>query len=244
MNAPWAALPFEIAAGSVPGRAHARAGRPNQDAYAVTARGPCLAAVVADGCGSGARSEVGAVIGARLVAEAALTLLEAGAAPDAEELWEEVRGELLGVLGRVARAMGPDLGAVVADCFLFTVLAVAVSGERAAVVGAGDGVYAVGGELRQIGPFPGNAPPYLGYGLLGDGPRFTVHRALRAEELAPALIGTDGAADLGALSSFWTERHHFENRDALRRTLHRAGRETGLLEDDTTLVVIGRRELT
>jgi len=58
--------PFDIAAASVIGREHARAGRNNQDALSLLAQGEVLAAVVADGCGSGAHSEVGAQIAQRI----------------------------------------------------------------------------------------------------------------------------------------------------------------------------------
>jgi hypothetical protein len=144
---------FEIAAGSVAGRAHVRSGRPNQDAYAFRSRGHCLVALVADGCGSGA----------------------------------------------------------------------------------------LPGERLRLGPFPGNAPPYLGYGLLGDGPRFAVHRALPAADLGAVLLGTDGAAELsGPLSRLSEDDRCFRNRDAIRRRLTLLDRESAL-EDDTTVVVIRRR---
>ena len=63
---------FEIAGGSVAGRSHVLAGKGNQDAYHWSVEERSLVAVVCDGCGSGAESEVGAALGARLlVAEAA-----------------------------------------------------------------------------------------------------------------------------------------------------------------------------
>jgi hypothetical protein len=262
---------FEIAAGSIPGRSHVLAGKGNQDAFAFRVTKNALFAVVCDGCGSSTHSEVGAAIGARVVVEAGLAALGRGAAVDDEATWEAVRRESLVSLGATARAMGGKMEDVVSEYLLFTVIGVAVAGGRAAIVGIGDGFFATPGERVRIGPFAGNAPPYLGYGLLGEGPRFAMHRALDADALDAVLVGTDGAADmdelvgkpipgaegarLGPMSQFWTDDKYFRNRDAIRRALslvnrevqrpvwseRRVVREAGLLEDDTTILVIRRR---
>lgn len=268
-------LSFDIACGTITGRSHALAGKPNQDAHAVRWSGPALVAVVCDGCGSGARSEVGAALGARLVTASALARIEAGAPADAPDLWDGVRADVLAELGRLARAMGGRLSETVSEYLLFTIVGLAVGNGRACVLSLGDGLFAVDGEITRLGPFARNEPPYLAYGLLPgrDGEaRFTLHRSLSANAFDTALLGTDGAIDLadstahrlpgsdegetvGPLSQLWSEDSYFNNRDALRRRLarinrdavrpiwseRRIAREAGLLEDDTTLVVLRRR---
>jgi len=264
---------FEVAAGSVAGRSHVLAGKPNQDAFAFRKEKDGLACVVCDGCGSGAHNEVGASIGARVVVEQVLSEIEGGANLDSAATWERLRERVLFVLSGLARAMGVTTSKEAAEFFLFTVVGLAVSRERAYVFGIGDGLFAFGREIVKLGPFPGNAPPYLGYGLFGEGPRFSVFRALDVSALDSALIGTDGAADYvdleGAprpggrgqlvppIASFWAEDRYFQNEDALRRTLslinrevtrplwaeRRLEKEAGLLEDDTTILVLRRRKL-
>ncbi|XXX80310.1 protein phosphatase 2C domain-containing protein [Sorangium sp. So ce134] len=230
--------PFEVAGGTVTGTDHLAVGRPNQDAYAFRAEGGCLAAVVCDGCGSGARSEVGAALGARLVTDQVLGALRRGGDLESPETWEEVRRGALAPLRAVAGGMGGSLAEVVSTYFLFTVVGLAVSGDRACAFSLGDGLIALGDELLRLGPFPRNEPPYLAYGLLdrppgGEAPRFTVHRALPSSALQTALLGTDGAIDLlessrripggggevGPLSSFWEDDRYFRNPDAVRRRL-------------------------
>ena len=154
--------------------------------------------------------------------------------------------------------------------FLFTVVGVALAGEHGCVFAAGDGVFAINGEVARLGPFPGNEPPYLGYGLLGRPAELRALRSFPAEGLRSVLIGTDGAADLddlaarplpggggevGSLCQFWKDDRHFQNRDSIRRRLalvnrevirpvwadHRLVREPGHLGDDATLVVIRRK---
>src|SRR5689334_7639642 len=122
-------IDWEIAGGSVPGRSHVRAGKPNQDAYSFRIDGRRLAAVVCDGCGSGARNEVGAALGARLVVEAVMRRMGEGTMVTVPELWEGVRGDVLGALGAMAGALGGRLAEVVSEFFLFTVLGIAIDGE-------------------------------------------------------------------------------------------------------------------
>ena len=100
--------------------------------------------------------------------------------------------------------------------------------------------------------------------------RFQIPAVFPADELQTLLIGTDGALDLinakdktvpgsaeqaGPISQFWEKDIFFRNPDALRRWLALLNREvrrldgspavlnrqSGLLRDDTTLVVMRRR---
>lgn len=257
---------FEFAAGSVVGRSHALTGKANQDAFALRTGSNGICGVVCDGCGSGKRSEVGAAMGARIIVEQAVVEMDAGSAIDDEATWERIRSRTLEALGHVLQAMGEPRARIVTEYFLFTIVGIAISTERAVIFGIGDGIFAVGDDIVRIGPFEGNAPPYLGYGLLGEGPRFSLHRAFGVNELQSALVGTDGAADYESLSTvgrrevpplkaFWQEDRYFRNEDALRRALwlcnrevtkplwneRRIVKEPGLLEDDTTILVVRRK---
>jgi hypothetical protein len=230
---------LEIAAGSVTGRAHARAGRCNQDAFAWASAEDVTVAVVCDGCSSGVHSEVGAQLGARLVVGALLRHLARGAEPPCgfEALLELVRLDVLAQLRLLAGAMGGSFSRTIADYFLFTVLGAAVGRERAWVFGLGDGLAVINGERLELGPYPGNQPPYLAYALLdGDAHGLGVQtlREVASGERVALLLGTDGALDLeaaaqrrvpgreelvGPLSSFWTSERYFRNPDAVRRRL-------------------------
>ena len=240
---------FEIAGGSVSGRSHLLAGKGNQDAYHWSVEERSLVAVVCDGCGSGAQSEVGAAIGARLVVAEATRAIALGGAVDSAALWEQVRANVLARLSDLVAAMGGKRSRLVAEMFLFTVVGLAAAADRAVIFAAGDGLFAVGDDVERLGPFSRNEPPYLGYGLLEadplgpSSPRILVHRALSTSELDTVLLGTDGAADLpdlasralpggggegesvGPLRRFWEEDTHFTNRDAVRRRLARINRE-------------------
>jgi len=259
---------YEIAGGSVAGRSHAVRGLGNQDAHAWIRRGEILVAAVCDGCGSSPHSEVGARLGARLCTALLAGRLAEGAELDDPALWGALRDDVLARLRELAGAMGGRLGDVVTEHFLFTVVGLAFVGERGCAFAAGDGIVAVDGQVTRLGPFPGNEPPYLAYGLTSEGgPGFSVVQSFTGAR--SALIGSDGAADLadlsardlpgggtvGPLSQLWEDDACFDNRDALRRRLalvnrevtrplwieRRIERRAGLLEDDTTVVVVRRR---
>lgn len=234
---------FEIAGGSVTGRAHVAAGRNNQDAFCWASDADGLVAVVCDGCGGGPRSEVGAQIGSRLVVQAAGRLLRSGL--DTPELLGQVRQDVLASLGRLAREMSVDAASfsrTVADHFLFTIVGVLVTSRGATTFSLGDGLLVINGERTQLGPFPNNEPPYLGYALLPGGLgrgaseqlSFKVNRSMAASEVQWLALGTDGAIELevtaerpiqgrdevvGPLSQFWSDNRFFKNPDMVRRRL-------------------------
>src|SRR5437016_13422354 len=87
------------AAAAVLGARHLRAARNGQDSAAAWRGDGAAAVVVCDGCGSGASSEVGARLGARLVIGALATRLAAGERPSA--VWEGVRADVVGVLAQL-----------------------------------------------------------------------------------------------------------------------------------------------
>jgi hypothetical protein len=245
---------IEIAGGSVAGRAHVRLGRGSQDAMAWRA-GERAIAVVCDGCSGGARSEVGAAIGARLWVAALAQRLDAGLDLDDEALWDGARDAVVARLDELAGAMHGPPAEKVSTHFLFTSVIAVWTDRQLAVRAIGDGAFAIDGELCALGPFDDNAPPYVGYAMLGEAPAWSASVRLATAERV--LIATDGAlaaalGDLGALAQIdrW-----FANPDALRRHLAVVNREELVwdaergaierrgapLDDDATIVVMRRR---
>ncbi len=262
---------FEVAGGSVIGRDHLRSGRNNQDAYFGICSETCAIAVVCDGCGSCAHSEVGAKIGARLVVEAIASRAEKTAIGDS--FWQQVQQDLLEKLQTIAETMGGNFSQTLYDYFLFTIVGALVTPAGASLFSIGDGVIVVNGTVTQLGPFPLNAPPYLAYAF-SDYPvarwQFQIHQNLPIDEVSSILIGTDGVKDfigsaernlpgkeekVGSISQFWEEDRYFKNSDLVRRQLAQMNREVtkpdwqgqqfvrtvGLLPDDTTLMVLRKR---
>lgn len=244
---------FEIAGGSITGSAHVHAGRNNQDAFAWATARTGLVAIVCDGCSSAAHSEIGAGLIARLFARAGAQGLDEGLAP--REIVQRARHEVLAQCRVLAIAMsregGGEAGAVgsfqntVASHFLCTVVGVVADDATVTTFSIGDGLIVINGERHRLGPFPDNAPPYLGYDLLGGASALDVHRTIPRTDVDSLVIGTDGANDLPStfVRELGDDARVFRNTDMVRRRLTVLSRGETRLVDDTSLVVLRRVEV-
>ena len=247
-------IPFELAVGSVRGREHLRLERNNQDAYAILRNEQYAIAVVCDGCGSGQYSEVGAQIGARLTIESLTRALSSqssqGNPISSHELLEQVRQDLLRQIDNLAQAMGGNWLQTLKDYFLFTIVGVVITSTDILVFSLGDGVIIINGKEIDLGYFPGNAPPYLAYGLCKTASNYKLrsHLLPPLEQVESILIGTDGVRELinvaqqqlpgkqelvGSISQFWQEDRYFTNPDQIRRRLSLINREVTKLDRQT-----------
>jgi len=277
---------FELAGGTIIGREHYQSKFNNQDAFSITSKQDLIVAFVCDGCGdktTSGFSEVGAHIGSQLLTLATIKaarrylkrphLLE----KNSFSFWEQIRQEVLMSIRFLCQQMGEDMTDMVIKYFLFTAVGVLITPEVAQFVSIGDGVMIINNQELQIGPFPDNMPPYLGYALVPStiDPellKFQLQISLPTADLESFLIGCDGVVDLinaenlevptnkkvvGPISQFWTEDLFFNNPLSLTRRLTvinrdrstldlaqgKINQQSGLLRDDTTLVV-GRRKET
>lgn len=264
---------FEIAAASVTGAEHQRRGMNCQDGLRVNRSGGSIVAVVCDGCGSTPHSEVGAKLAAQMIGAHLMTLLSQSWENE-DIMLEALRQDVLAELRIAANWMGTPLTRIIGEYLLFTVVGVYVTAAKCGIFSIGDGVYAVNGTVRQLGPFPGNQPPYLAYGLLenNESPRFILQELLNPAEVNSLFVGTDGVGDLlaaesacmpgkvqqvGAVSQFWRDDAYFVNPDQLRRKLMLVNKEVkridwenrrvdkvGGLLSDDTSLIVLRRKVT
>jgi hypothetical protein len=182
--------------------------------------------------------------------------LEDPGAVGVEALLEEVRGDVLEQLLGLARGMGEEVSCVINDYFLFTVVGVFLTRRETVFFSLGDGLLVINGRLISLGPFPGNAPPYLAYGLVPgslqatpDALSFQVQKVMPTREVQSFLIGTDGVGDLiqaagrrlpgkkeriGALEQFWQQDRYFANPDMIRRRLAAINRDAVTVEQGRT----------
>ena len=261
LTIPDLSIQFEYAMGSIIGRNHVATGKNNQDAYRVVLRSQFVVAVVCDGCGSGKYSEVGAQLGAKIVTDAIADLLDQGLAISNPNFWDILKTNLFQKLidiVAIANDAQESVMEFVNDYLLFTIVGAVITANETMTFSMGDGAIAVNGKLTQIPAYPDNAPPYLSYGLYRpDAVSFEICDRLATSEVESILIATDGIDDLIAVedvSQFWQEDKYFKNPDAIRRKLSMLNREeikpdwtkrelvkrSGILSDDTTLIVIRR----
>ncbi|AFY68871.1 hypothetical protein Pse7367_0566 [Thalassoporum mexicanum PCC 7367] len=254
---------FEVASGSVMGRHHRLNGKNNQDASYYATNDAAMAAVVCDGCGSCQHSEVGAKLGAKLVVNTLLQMLVCPpggkvADPTNNFFWQLLKQNLVEQLGRVAIALAgfcpqpdtrfanhpqaylPEVKQVITDYLLFTVVGALITPQITVLFSIGDGLVCLNEQTIRIGPFPGNAPPYIAYALLK--PKhgmvlpsdLSIHAQRSTSVVNSILLGTDGVDDLiamagqklpdkhelvGPVSQFWQSDRYFYNPDLVRRKL-------------------------
>ncbi len=231
---PW----IDVATGTVVGRDHRQTGKNNQDAVAWLPLKQGVVAVVCDGCGSQPHSEVGAQLGAQMVTQTVVQLLEHTTLTDVE-FWPIVQRQVLESLRSLAHQLGDRLAETVQRYLLFTLLGAVITPENTVIFGLGDGVYAINDEIYPLGPFPNNAPPYLAYHLLPtESLAFApdplqLHHCCDTATIQTLLLGSDGVLDLmaaaplplpgktepvGEISQFW-QPPYFQNPDRVRRRL-------------------------
>lgn len=241
---------FLSVGGTVPGTYHSKPGKPgwtnNQDALAIEEEDGVLVAVVCDGCGSGAHSEVGAKLVSRLLAHFALEHMR-GRDPEAEPDWRGLGERVLAHISVLAYAMGGSYTQVVSDYFLTTIVGVLITRRRAWIFSCGDSLALVNGEpsvYLQENLGADNAPRYLAYTLTNPMTTTNAYAIKRlyqtsTESLNHVLLGSDGLRDLTAVAdqpmpgrdesvgSFdqFLDRRFVRNPDAIRRRLAMINRE-------------------
>jgi len=245
---------FQIAAGSTIGTEHIRLKKNNQDAFFYLNSPDAIIGVVCDGCGSQSHSEVGAKLGASLLASTLQHYLQLSETINFEKCLRLSQADVLAHLRTIVSKMAtPHTGytALVCNYFLFTVIGFVITKDTTWIFSLGDGITYINGEVH-IQEFEGNAPPYLGYNLL-DLQQLTqfqtephqldinVDIELPTDEIQSLVVGTDGVVQLsqigdkffpglrklvGPISQFWEKNKFFTNKDMIRRTLFMANRET------------------
>lgn len=252
---------FEMAAGSIVGSDHLKLKKNCQDAYIGHYADDMIIAIVADGCGQHPYSEVGAHEGARMLKNILVHYLTTTdiSKTDFPKILERVKKEMQ---SRIHALADYDTATMLAY-YSFTLVGAVILPDMSYVFSFGDGVWGVNGDIKIIGPYPRNEPPYIMYGNLPSSsinldPKlldFQIQAEMPTDQISHLLVGTDGVEYLeriGPLSQFWEEDIYFTNPFAIRKKLFLINSEsqeidwikqcknvhTGPLKDDTTLIVI------
>lgn len=188
---------WSAASASVLGRDHAALRKNRQDAAASGAFGACAFGVVADGCGQGGASEVGACLSVAIAHDVLLRELSSGA-------------PLGGVGRRVVAAIVSALADVVVHLkhanvredfvrahLLATVVGFAARGKDVEVFAAGDGSFAIDGAVTTLDC--DNVPAYPAYELVGR--RVAVMEKSFAG-VSSVAVATDGVDEQSLLRTF------------------------------------------
>lgn len=224
-----AAARWAVVGAGVVGRDHRAVGRGGQDAWVAGERGELAWGVVSDGCGSGARSEVGAALTVAHLGAVLPRLLASDASLD--DVPSRAIGELVEALASIRAAVeGDEAGPEFVHAHLLaTVVAFAIRGDAGIVFWQGDGAFLVDDELVVLDE--DDRPTYPAYAAVA-GPharRPVGWRRFEARAPTRVAVATDGF-DTGVL-------HEVFGRSAvaLGRLLNVRARE-GHFADDASVV--------
>jgi hypothetical protein len=236
---------FMPLAASTIGNHHKNRAANSQDAFAVIQHKQQTVLVLADGCGSGAHSEVGAKLA---VANLAQRLVGG----------EDLASALAAVttmLADIAAQICPDQAHytdIITNYMLFTLLGAVFSPDQAFAFAVGDGVVAWQTDQAtqiELLTAPNNAPDYLGYALLGQ--EYAIWRQDWVQPPQKLLLASDGlpAAAAHALipvlwhDNMWHNPHNLQRyltcqgRDTIKMTAGQLQRTPGRWRDDITVVL-------
>lgn len=260
---------FSVCSGTCIGSEHIGSGGVlsagnNQDACAHHMQPEYLAAVVCDGCSDRPDSGIGANLLARIFIDTV------GACVAYEEGFiSRLNDKMLGRMRAIVDILGGSrkgVSQVADEIFLATLVGVVMTPQSTKIVACGDGMWGLNGSVATLGPFESNEPPYLGYQVRdGRNPRNElklVHQ-IPTDEVNSVFIGSDGCAYLKThLSTFLTDGRFLQNPALMSRELRvlnqdkvsldvdrgpqsltvRPTWKERLLPDDTTLVVVKRKQ--
>ena len=238
---------FQVTAGSVMGSHHRALFRNNQDAYRISQTPDAIIAILADGCGSGRYSEVGARLAPGFIAkrlnDPGLNFLDKNYVA-----LKVAVNDLQNTISDIVAGQVDEPTRCVNDMFLFTLLGAIITPELTYIFAFGDGAYMLNGELTILDQ--DNTPNYIGYGCIKpQAIKANHYRTIPTAEVRSLILGCDGVLDIvnqqdtlirvgtkeeliGGLSQFLTL-----DDVALGKRLNVLSKQ-GVLTDDTTLIVI------
>ena len=149
--------------------------------------GEWVGGFIADGCGEGQHSEVGANQAARMAIRQMHHLMMQGYPPATipDLLFSDILRYINGnVTDNCLNTYDyGERAELIADYWLFTALGVIMSGDQGVIFHAGDGVYSIDDDMTVLDQ--NNAPTYPGYACIQDPARFGV-----AEQFIPKRFTT------------------------------------------------------
>lgn len=215
---------MHVSMASAPGSGHINPGQPgkhnNQDAVVVLSDDDTFVGVVCDGCSAEPHAEVGAKLGARILAK---TVMQESKKKSPFS-WSDVTNKTLASLEKIGRMLdssdGGSYDAVVREFFLFTAVVVVVHRNECRIGLCGDGVVVLDGEVHVHESSIPNTPPYCGHALTStQGPYAHLSetnpyalKEVHAFDIRTltkgVIIGSDGLTDLLSDASLADDLYH------------------------------------
>jgi len=232
---------MKIGYGTIQGSAHRKLDYNNQDAVLVFETDELLIGLVADGCGSGANSEVGAQLAVKRVAKIIDEKIKL------KSDWKtDLKKDLQAYSRTIAHLHDTSVSHFVKDYLLYTLVGFVKYRDRITVFSCGDGVIVIDDNIQIIDQ--NNQPKYLNNELNNSqGAEFQFQEF--KYEGQKILIGSDGVEDIIAgidnklipeylsFNDLMCDEANYYNPVQLPKLLQKYSKKN-VLVDDCTLIML------
>lgn len=232
---------MKIGYGTIQGSAHRKLDYNNQDAVLIFEAEDLLIGIVADGCGSGSNSEVGAQLGVKRITKIIYEKIKSNV-----DWKKNLKPEMQNYAKTLAELHDVNLAEFVRDYLLFTLVGFVKYEDNITLFSYGDGVIVIDDNISIIDQ--NNRPKYLNNELKnGEGADFQFQEF--KYEGQKILIGSDGVEDIidginkktiveySKFNDFISDEFNYSNPIQIPKFLQKYSK-SNILKDDCTLIMI------
>jgi hypothetical protein len=230
---------MKIGYGSIQGFTHRQLEYNNQDFVLVSENDEYNIGLIADGCGSGSNSEVGAQLGLKFL----LRKIDEQINSD----WKaNLKENIQKYSNQIAKLHSTNLREFTKNFLLYTIIGFVEENSKITIFSFGDGVIIIDDQIKVINQ--NNRPKYINNELIGnEGGQFAFEEVLLDEQTI--LIGSDGVEDLieainkglveeyRDIQGFIRDEKNFSDPIHIPKFLKKYSRN-GILRDDCTLIIV------
>lgn len=238
---------FTNATASVIGSSHYKLFYNNQDSYSFYQDKYCIIGVVADGCGSGSNSEVGARLGVDFVVNFCKKHFRSN--PFSADF---VKSALVEYLRNIVKNQQTMEGVDFIENYLyFTLFGFIIQPQQTCIFHSGDGFYLL--NDKEVVIEQNNRPQYIAKNLI-SGENHIKTECIETSKLQRLLVATDGlryltdkflcgerVEGMAKTSDFFDNETHFEDVISLPKFLTDLSVNKNILKDDTTLIMVKKQ---
>jgi hypothetical protein len=195
--------------------------------------------LVADGCGSGSNSEVGAQLGLKYLSRKIIEQIDSN--------WQiNLKEDLQNYSKQIANLHSDNPKAFIENFLLYTIIGFVERNNKVTLFSYGDGVIIIDDQIKIINQ--DNRPKYVNNELIGnEGGQFIYEEISLNKQTI--IIGSDGIEDFleginkgeieeyENLTAFIRDENNFNNPIHIPKLLRKYSRK-GILKDDCSLIII------
>ena len=232
---------LKIGSGTIQGASHRKLDYNNQDAVLIVEYENLTIGIVADGCGSGSNSEVGAQLAVKKLAKIINEKIKLNSD------WKvDLKEEMQSYSKKIAELHDDDISQFVRNFLLYTLIGFVKNGDKITLFSYGDGVIVIDDEIQIIDQ--NNKPKYLNNELIHSDEGDFVFQELKYTD-QKILVGSDGVEDIidgirkgkindySDFNEFMKDEKNYTNPIQVPKFLQKYSKN-GILLDDCTLIMI------